>query len=83
MKTSIPCFAVKRFVPLIAVLVISICSLAATVQAATNKKPILISQSASTRAVAVETITLKAEPFSLTQAIPLAPTREHVSLSSQ
>lgn len=81
MKTSIACLAVNRFVPSIAVLVIGICSLAATVQAATNKKPILISQATSTRAVAVETITLKAEPFSLTQSIPFgADSRTRISV---
>jgi len=37
-----------------------------TVKAATNKKPILISQAASTRAIALESVTLRAEPFSPT-----------------
>jgi uncharacterized protein (DUF1800 family) len=36
--------------------------------AATNKKPILISQATSTRAVAFEAVTMKAEPFALTNS---------------
>ncbi|MEP6718569.1 MAG: DUF1800 family protein [bacterium] len=34
-----------------------------------NKAPVLISDSASTRAIALESITLKAEPFSLTSSV--------------
>ena len=37
-----------------------------TVEAATNKKPILLSQASSTRAIALESVTLRAEPFSPT-----------------
>lgn len=44
-----------------------------TAQAATNKKPILISQAATTRAVAFESFTMKAEPFPLTATFPLGP----------
>src|SRR5689334_924372 len=33
------------------------------VQAATNKKPVLLSQAASTRAIALEAVTFRAEPF--------------------
>ena len=36
----------------------------ATVEAATNKKPVLLSQAASTRAIALESVTFRAEPFS-------------------
>ena len=36
------------------------------VQAATNKKPVLLSQAASTRAIALESVTFRAEPFSPT-----------------
>ena len=34
-----------------------------TVAAATNKKPVLLSQDTSTRAIALESVTLRAEPF--------------------
>jgi len=37
-----------------------------TVEAATNKKPVLLSQEASTRAIALESVTFRAEPFSPT-----------------
>src|ERR1051326_158852 len=40
-----------------------------TSKAATNKKPILISQATTTRAVAFESVTMKAEPFSPTATI--------------
>ncbi len=70
MKTSIARCAAKRPVTLVAVLGITICSLTATAAAATNKKPVLISQSNNTRAIALETITLVGEPFSLNQIIP-------------
>lgn len=39
--------------------------------AATNKKPVLISQTASTRAVAFESVSFKAEPFPLTASVPM------------
>jgi len=35
-------------------------------EAATNKKPVLLSQAASTRAIALESVTFRAEPFSPT-----------------
>jgi uncharacterized protein (DUF1800 family) len=37
-----------------------------TISAAINKKPILISQATSTRAIAFEAVTMRAEPFALT-----------------
>lgn len=72
MKTSIARCAAKRPVTFVALLAITICSLAATTSAATNKKPVLISRSDSTRAIALETSTLKAEPFSLNQILPMS-----------
>ncbi|HKU76947.1 MAG TPA: DUF1800 domain-containing protein [Pyrinomonadaceae bacterium] len=51
-------------------------------KAATNKKPVLISQTASTRAVAFETVSFKAEPFPLTASNPLthSDTRTRISI---
>jgi uncharacterized protein (DUF1800 family) len=47
--------------------VLLICALfSGTVEAATNKKPVLLSQASSTRAIALESVTLRAEPFSPT-----------------
>lgn len=63
MKTSIARFAVKELLPAVTLLVLAVCSLSATTFAATNKKPVLLSQSTSTRAIALEAVTLKPEPF--------------------
>ena len=70
MKTSIAHNAAARLFSVSGLLAFIICSLAATTPAATNKKPVLISQSSSTRAVALETTTLLAEPFPLTTIMP-------------
>jgi uncharacterized protein (DUF1800 family) len=43
-----------------------------TSKAATNKKPILLSEATTTRAVAFESVTMKAEPFSPTATIAYA-----------
>ena len=49
--------------------------------AATNKKPVLISQTASTRAVAFESFTKTAEPFPLTATFPIGTdTRTRISI---
>ena len=73
MKTSFPCCAAKgtaySFVLLLCLL---LSARSATVAAATNKKPILISQAASTRAVAFESVTMIAEPFRLTASVPFS-----------
>ena len=66
MKTSFPCCAAKAFI-LPCVLLLS-CGFS-TAKAATNKKPILLSQATTTRAVAFESVTMKAEPFSPTATI--------------
>jgi uncharacterized protein (DUF1800 family) len=68
MKTSLSWCAARSFIFL------SLCVAAfTTTNAATNKKPILISQATSTRAVAFESVTMKAEPFSLTATVPFGP----------
>ena len=66
MKTSFPRCAARILISLF----VLTCSLTAAT-AATNKKPILISQSTSTRAVAFESFSMKAEPFPLTATVPL------------
>ena len=43
-----------------------------SVHAATNKKPTLLSQDTSTRAIAFESVTMKAEPFNLTSTVPFS-----------
>ena len=67
MKTSLSWCAARGFIFLF------LCVAAfTTANAATNKKPILISQATNTRAVAFESVSMKAEPFSLTASIPLS-----------
>jgi uncharacterized protein (DUF1800 family) len=44
-----------------------------TVAAATNKKPVLLSQTASTRAIALESVTFRSEPFSPTTSPAFSP----------
>ena len=77
MKTSFPRCAAKI---LIFPVILLACAFT-TARAATNKKPILISQAASTRAVAFESFTMKAEPFPLTATVPLgADTRTRICI---
>jgi uncharacterized protein (DUF1800 family) len=81
MKTSNARSGLKRSVSSFVFLALAFCSLQATAFAATNKKPILLSRAGSTRAVAVETITLLAEPFRLTQPFPFgADSRTRISV---
>ena len=66
MKRSLPC-GTRQLSHLFVLTVVLLCGVR-TASAATNKKPILISQATSTRALAVEAVTLRAEPFSLTNS---------------
>jgi pimeloyl-ACP methyl ester carboxylesterase len=50
-------------------------------KAATNKSPKLISHATSTRAIALESVTLRAEPFALTASVPFsADTRTRICI---
>lgn len=81
MKTSITSTVAARHLSLVALLVITLCSLAATTNAATNKKPVLLSRSTDTRAIALETTTLVGEPFPLNAIIPFGTdTRTRISV---
>ncbi len=53
------------------VLLISISGLT-TLQAATNRQPVLLSEASSTRAIAFESVTMRAEPFPLTASVPFS-----------
>lgn len=66
MKCRLP-YSVRLFN--YSILVVLICGGVSTISGATNKKPILVSQTTSTRAVALECSTLRAEPFPLTSSI--------------
>ena len=50
-------------------LLTAICAAFNFTHAATNKSPVLITEATSTRAVALESVTLKAEPFPLTSSV--------------
>ena len=76
MRTSLFRCAAKGF---IFSLLLFVCLVPA--RAATNKKPVLISQTASTRAVAFETVSFKAEPFPLTASLPLTSTDTRTRIS--
>src|SRR5690349_11536592 len=54
-------------------LMVLLCGAVPATFAATNKKPILISQATSTRALAFESPTMKAEPFALTSSVNYSP----------
>ena len=54
------------------VLLVGISGAPTTVQAATSRPPVLLSESASTRAIAFESVTMKAEPFPLTASVPFS-----------
>lgn len=68
MLTNLPRCSPKQLLRLVSLLLF-VFSSAALSQAATNKSPVLISDSNSTRAIALEAVTLKAEPFSLTSSV--------------
>src|SRR5438132_6497467 len=60
----------KAFLRLLSfALLIGLCGAAGTTQAANPSAPILISDSTSTRAIALESVTLKAGPFGLTSTV--------------
>ena len=72
MKTCFPSGARRGFVyALLFVLGVVLASFSSA-QAATNKKPQLISQDTSTRAVAFESVTMLAEPFAPTMTVPFS-----------
>ena len=69
MKTSVPSRSPNRILRLVSAAVLAaMCGAVGATQAATSA-PILISDSASTRAIAVESVTLKDGPFALTSTV--------------
>jgi len=69
MRTSFPCGAAKGFILPFVLLIGVLFGGFFSSKAATNKKPTLISQATTTRAVAFESVTMKAEPFSPTATV--------------
>ena len=69
MTTSLPLRPLEKLLGLISfALLTAICGAVGTTQAATTA-PVLISDSASTRAIALESVTLKGEPFAITSTV--------------
>jgi uncharacterized protein (DUF1800 family) len=69
MTTSLPLRSLENFLRLITfALLTAVCGAVGTTQAATTA-PVLISDSASTRAIALESVTLKGEPFAITSTV--------------
>jgi uncharacterized protein (DUF1800 family) len=59
----------------------AVCGSASTILAASPKAPVLLSSGVSTRAIALESVTLKAEPFPLTSTVSFgADTRTRVCI---
>src|SRR5688572_877791 len=70
MLTNLPRCSSTHLLRLVSlVLLTAICAGANLTQAASNKSPVLISDNTSTRAIALESVTLKAEPFGLTSSV--------------
>jgi uncharacterized protein (DUF1800 family) len=74
MNTSFSCCAAKVLIFPSVLLLTSVLLIGgfSPVKGATNKQPMLISESTSTRAVAFESVTMKAEPFPLTASVPFS-----------
>jgi uncharacterized protein (DUF1800 family) len=69
MTISLPLRSLRKLLRLISIaLLTAICGALGTTQAATTA-PVLISESASTRAIALESVTLKGEPFAITSTV--------------
>ena len=67
MKTSLPCRSLRSSLKIIGLIFLAtVCGSVGTTQAANARPPVLLSDSASTRAIALESVTLKAEPFAPT-----------------
>ncbi len=70
MKSSLPCCVLRRSHRLLQItFLFATCGGLLVLQAATNKSPVLLSDTNSTRAVALESGSLKPEPFPLTASV--------------
>jgi uncharacterized protein (DUF1800 family) len=72
MKRSLP-RGTRHLSQLFLISMVLLCGGVSTTSAATNKSPILISQTTSTRALAFESPTMRAEPFALTSSVNYSP----------
>lgn len=70
MSTNLPWCTPNRILRAVSLfLLTAVCAAFNLTYAATNKSPVLISDSNSTRALALESVTLKGEPFGLTSTV--------------
>ncbi|HLE61543.1 MAG TPA: DUF1800 family protein, partial [Pyrinomonadaceae bacterium] len=70
MRSSLlPCISKSSFRLLQLAFLIIACGGPTVIRAATNKSPVLLSDANSTRAIAVESVTMKPEPFPLTASV--------------
>src|SRR6266545_80919 len=86
MTNSLPCHSPKSFLKLISVALLAVIAGAVNnIQAANaNKAPILVSDASSTRAIALESVTLNAEPFPLTSTVKFSSdTRTRICIFAQ
>jgi uncharacterized protein (DUF1800 family) len=86
MKISLPVRWPKRVFSLVTIVLLAavVGAISAAQAANPNKSPVLISDSASTRAIALESVTLKAEPFPLTSTVKFSnDTRTRICIFAQ
>ena len=73
MSTYLPRCSPKQILRLVSLFVLTGISAGVSLTHAANKAPVLISETSSTRAIALESVTLKAEPFPLTSTVNFSP----------
>ena len=69
MKISPLCCSPKQSLVSCLIFMVALCGGVGTTYAANSKAPVLISEAASTRAIALESVTFKGEPFPLTSSV--------------
>ncbi len=73
MLINLPRCSPKHLLRLVGLFLLTAISAGVSLTHAANKSPVLISDSNSTRAIALESVTLKAEPFGLTSTVNFSP----------
>ncbi len=63
----------KQILRLVSLFILAGISAGVSLTYAANRAPVLISETSSTRAIALESVTLKAEPFALTSTVNFSP----------
>jgi uncharacterized protein (DUF1800 family) len=69
MKISPLCCSPRQSLVSCLIFMVALCGGVGTTYAANSKAPVLISEAASTRAIALESVTFKGEPFPLTSSV--------------